>query len=157
MQRSFLIINSFTLLVMVSACTLQTDATNPEETLPSKYPPQAAIQRGDVVDIHGNITNLDKLERFITNFEKGQKDFLRITRYTIEGDPVLYELDFNGKSIAYTVDSTRDHFAGTGKGRNTSQCSKIGKEKEKKSTQYYISDCSNSSSKQQILSVPNVE
>lgn len=154
-KRSFSLINLLPLLLIGSGCTWQADATKPKETLPSKYPPQSAIQQGDVVDFHGNITNSDKLARFISNYEKGQKDFVRITKYTIEGDPVLYELSFNGKSIAYTVDNTRDHFAGNGKGEKTFQCSKIGKKQEEKFTDYYLSDCSDSASQQKILSVPN--
>lgn len=157
MKHIFIFINLLPLLLIGSGCTWQAGATKSKETLPSKYPPQAAIQQGDVVDLHGNITNSDKLERFISNFKKGQKDFVRITKYTIEGDPVLYELSFNGKSIVYTVDNTRDHFAGNGKGEKTFQCSTIGKEQEQKFTDYYLSDCSDSVSQQKILSVPNVE
>ena len=100
------------------------DSTN----VPGKYNYEDAVKNGDVVDLHGKMINTDKLNNFVDNVDKGHQDKVRITRYTIEGDPILYTLEYNGKIINYTVDTSRDAFGGTGKGIRSYQYSKAWKE-----------------------------
>ncbi len=38
-----------------------------------------------------------------------ESDQIRITAFTTEGDPVLYDVKYEGKSYHYTSDSSRDH------------------------------------------------
>ncbi|BCG60804.1 DUF4362 domain-containing protein [Paenibacillus sp. URB8-2] len=74
------------------------------------YDSNAAINRGDIVDLHGKVTNAEKLDSFILNIEEKRKDKIRITRYTIEGDPIFYDFNFDGKSITYKYDNSNDKF-----------------------------------------------
>ena len=93
--------------------------------VPKEYKPDAAIKNGDVVDVHGKMTNMEKLDGFVENFNKKQTDKIRITRYTTEGDPILYTLVYNGKTIEYTIDTSRDKFGGMDKGVRKFEYSKI--------------------------------
>lgn len=42
------------------------------------------------------------------NVKNNKKDKIRIIRYTTEGRAIITHLDFDGKKINYTYDSTRD-------------------------------------------------
>lgn len=74
------------------------------------YNPEQAEQNGDIVNVHGNLTNSDKWEAFLTNVQGGIIDQVQITSYTIEGDPIFYNVSYIGESIEYSLDTTMDSF-----------------------------------------------
>lgn len=76
------------------------------------YPPEKAIENGNVVNLHGKYSNLDIWRNFVEKFENKQASKVRITKYTIEGDPIFYELIYNGKEIEYTYDNSMDAYGG---------------------------------------------
>lgn len=77
-----------------------------QSNITTDYEPES----GDILDEHGDITNLDKFNAFVDHVQQGKKDKIRIVHYTIEGDAILQDLDFDGKSIHSTFDSTRDEY-----------------------------------------------
>lgn len=142
MKSIFIEVSLFILLLTVSSCSLI-----------SRYTSEGSVKKGDVVDVHGKITNLARFEQFIVNFKNQQKDFVRLTSYTIEGDPVFQELEIKGKLIDYSYDDTEDRFAAGGGGKQT-QCLGIGKEVGEKNIKYYLGKCLVTQKKIYILSVP---
>jgi hypothetical protein len=76
----------------------------------SPYTSETAIKNGDIVDVHGKQYNAEKLEKFVENVQNGIKDKVRITKYTVEGGAIIWDLEFYGKKINCTYDSTRDGF-----------------------------------------------
>jgi len=74
------------------------------------YTSKTAIKNGDVVVANGNQYNVEKLDEFMENVKNNIKDKVRITRYTIEGDAIITDLDYDGENINYTDDNTRDSF-----------------------------------------------
>jgi len=106
------------------------------------YSSEEAIENGDVVNLHGEISNLDRFESFIENVENGAKDEIRITMYTIEGDPIFYNLNYNGNKIQFTYDNSQDGYAGTGKGIESTSCSNIESRNTDNGVEYYLSECS---------------
>jgi hypothetical protein len=42
----------------------------------------------DIVDSHGEITNIEKFMKFVENVNHGREDKIRVVRYTTEGDPI---------------------------------------------------------------------
>lgn len=106
------------------------------------YQPEEAIKNGDIVNLHGKISNLDKFERFIANVESGKKDEIRIAMYTIEGDPIFYNLNYNGVKIKYTYDNSQDAHGGSDKGKRSTSCTKIQKEIVEQGIKYNLSECS---------------
>lgn len=119
------------------------------------YTPQQAIDNGDVVDVHGQMTNLEKLENFIIAVDKGTASKLKITTYTTEGDPIIYVLDYNGKTIIMTTDNSLDKFAGPMKGGVTyNSFTKIVKDDKQSPQSYYLID--SSGNKQFLLTVTKI-
>ncbi len=78
---------------------------------PKSYDYDKAIKNGDVVMGPGGLVNVDKFHSFINNVENKQPDKIRITAYTLEGNPGIFDLDFDGSIIKCTIDNTRDLYA----------------------------------------------
>ncbi|MCM3611043.1 DUF4362 domain-containing protein [Planococcus sp. MERTA32b] len=113
---------------------------NPE----NPYPPEEAIENGDVVDIFGEITNLDKFREFTKNFDAGVTDEIRITFYTVEGDPVFYNLNYDGNKIHYTYDDSQDGYASSDKGTQSTTCTEMTSKNTDLGIEYSLNDCSSS-------------
>lgn len=93
----------------------------------------------DIVDTHSEITNVEKFMKFVKNVEEGKKDKIRVVRYTIEGDPMLHDLKYDGKTITSRTDSTRDEF-GSGE-ISTATCESIDVIETSGGTEYRLSGC----------------
>lgn len=75
---------------------------------PKTYNYDTAVKNGDVVMGASGLANIDKLHSFIKNVENMQPDKIRITAYSKEGYPEIFDLDFDGKLIKCTTDNTRN-------------------------------------------------
>ncbi|MFD2333612.1 DUF4362 domain-containing protein [Cohnella sp. GCM10020058] len=106
------------------------------------YNPDQAAENGDVVDVHGKKYNLDKWKLFLANIETGVANQVRITQYTIEGDPIFSELVYDGgEAITYTYDNSMDKF-GSDAGRPSTVCRGIELEKnEERGDHYKLTGC----------------
>ena len=93
----------------------------------------------DVVDKHGEIENLERLEEFIENTQNGNKDELLVVRYTTEGSPILHKLQFDGVVIASTLDTSIDAY-GQGEIYNYT-CKAIGVVERVEGKEYLLEDC----------------
>jgi len=82
---------------------------------------QTDVKEEDIFyDVHGKLKNVEKLNSFLINMEKGieerESDFIRVTRYTIEGDPINLDIKYvkgTTKEECYyeiTKDNTADRF-----------------------------------------------
>lgn len=134
--------------LLLSACgnNVQNGSSIKESGFPKvtePYNSEQAAQNGDVVNIHGKYLNLDKWKQFIENVNTKKEDKVRITQYTIEGDPIFYELVFSGGTIHYTYDNSMDAF-GSDSGRPNTSCNGIGIKKNEEGHEYYsLTDCEN--------------
>lgn len=91
-----------------------------------------------VEDEVGMKYNIDKWDRFLENVKNKQKDQVRITLNSVEGDPIFYELKFDGKLLKYTYDNSSDKFGGTGKGRQSTVCTGIAVASDEGNGDYHI-------------------
>lgn len=66
----------------------------------------------DVIGVFGNGYNVHKLDKFIETYKTSKADKIRIITYTIEGDPIFYDLIKNSEGLKLIVDLTRDKFGG---------------------------------------------
>lgn len=82
-----------------------------------------------VVNTHGEVENADRLDGFVRNVDQGRKDAVQIVSYTTEGDPIFYTLEFDGATIQFEYDSSKDQF-GSGKVSATACNSMIQKERD---------------------------
>lgn len=105
------------------------------------YESKEAIKRGDVVQIGITVYNFDRFNQFITNYHKKKTDKVRITSYTIEGDPIFIDLDYDGETIEYINDNSNDAY-GT-KEINKVKCTKMEKKTNgQRKVEYFVSSCS---------------
>lgn len=96
----------------------------------------------EVIDVHGQVENMERLNAFVVKVQAKQKDKIRLTRYTIEGDPIYHDLDFDGSTLSFTFDSTEDKF---GNGEVTTyDCKGISKQESNTETKYMLEGCPNS-------------
>lgn len=120
------------ILVLLIGCQDRDQALKPTDENDSELHP-------DVVDMHGGISGLDKMENYFQQVSKYKKGDLRVVSYTIEGDPILTDLAYDGKQINVTHDYTRDQY---GSGRVDSfQCRKLKREENPTNLSYYLTDC----------------
>ena len=90
----------------------------------------------------GSIENVDKLEEFIENVEKGKVDHIRIVRRTIEGDPIFDTLRYNEKMITYIHDDSHDEFGGSEKEKEPVTCLGLDSKKSEIGKKYFLTTCS---------------
>ena len=76
----------------------------------SPYTLEMAINNGDIVNVHGDKYNTNKLDKFIENVKLGIEDNIKIVEFTYEGDPIITTLNYNSEKIEYIFDNTRDTF-----------------------------------------------
>lgn len=106
------------------------------------YTPEKAAADGDIVDQHGQISNLKRLDMFRQHISEGIGDKIRITIYTVEGSPVFYDLDYDGKMIQYTYDNSHGGYAGSGQRRESTTCSELVRAHEDGIVKYLLKGCS---------------
>ncbi|MCA1063682.1 DUF4362 domain-containing protein [Rossellomorea sp. AcN35-11] len=120
------------LLVFLTGCQGAGQVSLPNSEVVSELNP-------DVVNMHGGISGLGKMENYYQQIEKEEEGDLRIIHYTKEGDPILADLSYDGKQIHVEYDYTRDQY---GNGRvDTFQCGKLKKEENPTNLTYYLTDC----------------
>ncbi|WP_235182955.1 DUF4362 domain-containing protein [Gracilibacillus boraciitolerans] len=87
-------------------------------TVAESYPGQSAAieisreidEQNDLIDMHGDYSNLIQLEIFRQKSEKDENTNLRLVRYTTEGDPIFYNLQYENDSYQVYIDATQDEF-----------------------------------------------
>lgn len=57
------------------------------------------------------VYNIEELEKFIKNVENNIVDAIRIVQYSIEGQPILTNLEYNGNKFILKFDNRRDGYA----------------------------------------------
>lgn len=99
--------------------------------------------------------NEEKWKQFLHNVDAQTADQVRITQYTIEGDPIFYELIYNGDSIKFTYDNSLD-INGHDLNRPSASCKKFGTKQSENGQEYYsLVGCDNETGK--FFSFPKKE
>ncbi|OWR32407.1 hypothetical protein CDO73_02020 [Saccharibacillus sp. O23] len=88
------------------------------------YDAEQAGENGDIViRPSGEQINEDRWTDFRSAVDSGKKAYAQIVAYTIEGDPIFYDLNYDGSVIRFQYDNTHDAF-GTAD-RQFDTCKKI--------------------------------
>jgi beta-lactamase regulating signal transducer with metallopeptidase domain len=83
----------------------------PLADLPADYSQDAAIGDNVYVNIHGlEIYNQQLVDAFYDNVSTDSAAFMRTILYTIEGDPIITDYQYDGEVFTVTIDTTRDKF-----------------------------------------------
>lgn len=113
---------------------------------------EQAEESGDVVFLLGKMRNQDKWESFMQNVKKNQPDHVRVTMYTIEGDPIIHELIYDGTLFQSTYDATRDKY-GSREEITSNTCKGLELTKvERGESVYVLTDCE----KQNVFYIPKM-
>ncbi|MEG1809768.1 MAG: DUF5301 domain-containing protein, partial [Oscillospiraceae bacterium] len=99
-----------TLEEIVEMFTSGAHLSEPLLALPEEYPPSLAAASGDYVDVHGSISNAEAMYSFIKAVSKNEKACIRTTAYTIEGDAIITDFNFDGSGHSVSKDARRDKF-----------------------------------------------
>jgi hypothetical protein len=117
--------------VLLSACQRE------EQTTSKPHKPTA----NEVVEVHGRLENIKRLDLFVKNMNSGKKDKVRLIRFTIEGDPIYYDLTYDGSKFTIKRDTREDQY---GQGEvNTYLCKSIQKQESNTSMKYIVEECPN--------------
>ena len=81
------------------------------DTLPRDYTATEAAENGDVTLGNGNTSNGERFDEFLKMVSLGVPDTVRLSQYTVEGKPVISDIEYNGRCFTITTDSTRDNFS----------------------------------------------
>ncbi|OIK13778.1 DUF4362 domain-containing protein [Bacillus sp. MUM 13] len=127
-------------LMVLSGCTKTEEESSGSG---SGYDSKEATKRGDVVFAHSGLKNFSRFEEFLNNMKNHEKDKIRVTGYSHEGDPIFTDLNYDGKAIKYTEDSSNDKHGGD-PALVRDNCTKLlvrDKPENKIDVDYYLSDC----------------
>jgi paraquat-inducible protein B len=126
-------------VITLVGCSGLTDKNNGEGNAEENHPDAVeynGVQNTDVVDTHGQVENVNELDDFVDHVKANVEDEVRIIQYTVEGDPMITDLVYDGQSISYTHDTTRDNF---GNGEvTTTRCETITKRTSNIETVYQL-------------------
>lgn len=130
------IIYLFVLASLLVGCNTSNGSGEMQERL---KPSVKGVSDVDVVNTHGGVEGVEKMQVFYENTQKGIDADLRIVHYTIEGDPMVTDLSYNGDTIEVEHDTTRDAF---GSGQvTTNTCGNMLVESNPTNIAYIVTDC----------------
>lgn len=101
----------------------------------TQSPDERVNQNEDVIDMHGRVRNLGKLDRFMERVSRQ----VRVVHYTIEGDPIFDEVSYEQDRVKVRRDNTQDHFGKPAV--KTYFCSRLSKEETETQLLYTLSGC----------------
>lgn len=97
-------------IVLVSACS---------------YGSEKAAKNGDIINMNGPVYNFSSFELFLDSIEADKPDSIRIANYTLEGEPTLYNLTFDGSSIELEIDRSKNNSRGNDPAKFTMTCTDL--------------------------------
>lgn len=150
MKRMSKFLFYFILILSLASCNTQVNENgspnaNGESQSTGKESPKPYVKDVEDVDVlntHGGIEGIERMKRFYEDTKRGVPSDLRIAFYTIEGDPIVKDLKYNGESLEVKNDSTRDTY-GSGE-IETISCGQLIEEVNPTNTSYIAIDCKES-------------
>ena len=117
------------------------------------YNSKKAVLNGDVVNMHGPVYNYPVFETFMESIELKNADVVRIANYTLEGDLTLYNLSYNGSSIALEINRSKNKSRGNDPTKTNMTCTDLIEEDGQQLFVYTLTGCDSSVESFTILSV----
>lgn len=137
------IILLFCAVILLGACqSSETTNKNPD------------LETDIILRTEDSSSNLSRLDAFIKNVNKGNKDKIRIVGFTIEADPIYHTLDYDGEEILYTFDNSEDEYGRYDPEEGNGVCESFEKEKTENGIKYYLTNCSSESAENFELEIP---
>ena len=131
------------LIIALAACNTN-DKYSPDAQNLKEGPFVEGVKDVDVLNTYRGIVGFERMQDFYDTIQKGIASDIRIVHYTIEGDPIVTDLTFNGESLEVEHDSTRDSY-GSGEittNITTNSCADMIVEATPTNLSYIAIDCS---------------
>ncbi|CAM3043018.1 DUF4362 domain-containing protein [Filibacter tadaridae] len=109
------------------------------------YDSEKALKNGDVVNMNGPVYNFVMFEIFLNSIETKNADTVRITNYSVEGDPIFYDLNYDGSSIDLEVDQSKDKYKGDGPAKVQMSCTHMATDDGQQVVTYTLEGCDHQS------------
>jgi hypothetical protein len=117
------------------------------------YTSEKAVLNGDVVNMHGPVYNYPVFESFLESVEMKEAATVRIANYTLEGDPTLYNLSFDGSSLDLEIDRSKNKNTGNEPAKTNMTCSDLVEEDGQQLFVYTLKGCNSPIESFTILNV----
>ena len=82
--------------------------------IPSDYSKDKAIEDKIYVSTYDEVYNNEIIEKFYESYKNKQECFMRMMRYTIEGDPIITDVLYDKDKVYVVEDNRRDGYASEG-------------------------------------------
>jgi len=105
------------------------------------YDGERAVKNGDVINMNGPVYNFPNFELFLESIEANKPAAVRIANYTLEGDPTLYNLTFDGASIHLEIDRSKHNNRGDEPAKVNKTCQELVMEDGQQVVTYKLADC----------------
>ena len=134
---------SFSLIGCITTSKETSSLEQSSSNIQSKTPiVDKKTQSNDIQSPIEDTNQKNRFNQFIANSKGSVRDNIKITYYTLEGDPIISELSFNGQNFEVTVDTTKDRFGQ--RTINKLTCTKIEQEEKDSIVYYELTGCPNS-------------
>jgi hypothetical protein len=104
----------------------------------------------EVINEHGNISNLEALDTFIDKLQDKQKAKINVIQYGIEGQKVVEELTYNGEDV-HVYRSVDEEFI------EEYRCENVVKNEDDRKKQYILKQCTGNFTGDTVLLSENIE
>ena len=105
------------------------------------YDSEKAVKNGDVINSNGPVYNFPRFELFMESMEANKPAAVRIANYTLEGDPTLYNVTFDGTSIHLEIDRSKNNNRGDEPAKVNKTCQDLVMEDGQQIVTYKLADC----------------
>ncbi|QTD43221.1 DUF4362 domain-containing protein [Sporosarcina sp. Te-1] len=105
------------------------------------YDSEKALKNGDVINMHGPIYNFVYFEEFMERVEAEDSAFVRITNFTLEGNPTLYNVTFDGTVFNLEIDRSKNKERGDKPSKESLSCTELSREEGQQLFSYTLEGC----------------
>lgn len=115
------------------------------------YDSEKAVKNGDVINMNGPIFNFDRFEQFLESVKADEAAFVRIANYTLEGNPTLYDLSFNGSEFELEIVRSKNKERGDNPTKVNMSCTDLVSEEGQQLFIYTLEGCEQGSTDDNFL------
>ncbi|MCM3745192.1 DUF4362 domain-containing protein [Sporosarcina luteola] len=115
------------------------------------YDSEKAVKNGDVINMNGPIFNFDRFQHFLESVEEDEVASVRITNYTLEGNPTLYNLSFDGAEFDLEIDQSKNKERGDNPRKMSMSCTELVEDEGQQLFIYTLEGCQQGTSADRFL------